>query len=57
MEALLAVAVRVDDLLGAVFLGDVGEGALLLEDVRRRIVQEQDELLEARSHRRIERAA
>lgn len=44
MKTALAVAVRVYNLLTAVFLRHLGKGALVLQYTCRRIVQEQDVL-------------
>ncbi len=46
-EAFEAVAVGVDDFLGAVTLGDLGEGRGLFKDVGGRVMQEHDEALVA----------
>ena len=46
MEAAFSVRVGIDDLLRAVFLGDIRESALLFQNVRRWIVQEENEFPE-----------
>lgn len=57
MEAFFAVAVGVDDLTDAVVFSHLREDALFFKDVRRRVVQEHDELLESRAAGGFERDA